>query len=443
MYLTKRFSILPWLFTGMMILTAFSSCAGAGAGKGENSGDGLSAPTWQQLSKFLGDAEPDDQRGWSVAIDGNTAIVGIPSDDVNGITNAGSAYIFVRDGAGTWTWANTLTASDAGEYDLFGVSVALSGDYAIVGAHHHNGPSDSPFAPDGKNIRSGAAYVFVRTSTSVWLEETKLIGERDWFQQEDHFGSSVAISGDTAVVGSPNDEYGDVNPDSGAVYVFRRDDEGNWPQETRLTAADASAGDNFGSSVAIDGDSLIIGAPFDDYRDYSSGSAYIFTREGGGWKQIKLSPDSRADHLFGLSVAIEKDTAIVGAPQGRDFRDVRTGSAYLFVKTDEGTWSLSDTLTPSGGAEGIVFGWSTAIAEDSIVIGAIGDGKNSSGSVYVFTNNDGESWTQSGKFFAADAAFNTWFGFGISISGQSVIIGAPNDNGGGYHSGAAYFFALR
>ena len=144
MYTKKGFSILPWVLAGMTILTIISGCAGAGAGVGENSGDALPGVTWQQLAKFTGGAESHTQAGFSVAIDGHTAIVGVPGDDIRGY-NAGSAYVFVRDSSGLWSRTATLTASDAGENDIFGSSVALSGDFAIVGAPLHNGPTDNPF----------------------------------------------------------------------------------------------------------------------------------------------------------------------------------------------------------------------------------------------------------------------------------------------------------
>ncbi len=440
LFTTKRFTILAWIVTGMTILTVISGCAGAGAGGGENGGDALPGVTWQQLAKLIGNAAAHEQAGFSVAMDENTAIVGVPGDDIRGY-NAGSAYVFVRDGSGLWSRTDTLTASDAGENDIFGSSVALSGDFAIVGAPLHNGPTDNPFDTDGISRDSGAAYVFVRSGDSSWNQEAKLTGNRDLVIADDNFGSSVAISGDTAIVGSPYDEKGTANPDSGAAYVFRRNDEGNWPQEIRLSAADASAGDQFGSQVAISGYSAIVGAPFSDDGGNSSGSAYIFTRNGS-WSQTKLSVNVTAGNQLGFGVAIDGDTAIAGAPGGGDnYR----GLAYVFTRDAAGSWNLSDTLSPVDATEGACFGWSVAIDGDSTIVGAVGDGAGgfNSGAAFVFTRSAEGAWTQSGKLTAADAVAHNWFGHSVAISGQSAVVGVPRDDDGAQNSGAAYFFALR
>src|SRR6185503_19688910 len=189
--------------------------------------------------------------------------------------------------------------SDAAAGDLFGDSVAVSGDTAVVGA----------IGDDDGGTSSGSAYVFVR-SAGVWSQQQKLTASDAL--AGDEFGYSVAVSGDTAVVGARSDS--DAGTFSGSAYVFVRS-AGVWSQQQKLTASDAAAGDFFGFSVAVSGDTAVVGAIFDDDAGSGSGSAYVFVRSAGVWSQQQklTASDAAASDSFGASVAVSGDTAVVGA----------------------------------------------------------------------------------------------------------------------------------
>lgn len=257
------------------------------------------------------DATEGDCFGSSVAINGDTAIVDAHLGDVAGGVDQGSAYFFRRTDTG-WVEEAKLTASDAAAEDRFGCSVALEGDTAIVGAYSDRGPSG--------DMGQGSAYVFARNGGS-WTEEAKLTASDA--AEEDQFGVSVALNGDTAIVGAYGDEdAGGRN--QGSAYIFTRSG-ASWAEETKLTA---SGTDLFGVSVALDGDTAIVGA-FSGGRNM--GWVYIFSRSGGYWtNEAKLTASDAAAHdRFGTSVAVDGDTTIVGAIRAGGHN---RGSAYVFER---------------------------------------------------------------------------------------------------------------
>jgi len=320
-----------------------------------------SGNTWSQQAKLTAsDAAAADFFGNSVAVSGDTIIVGALRDEDAGI-ESGSAYVFTRSGT-TWTEQQKLTASDAAAFDFFGNSVAVSGDTIIVGA----------IADD-----SGSAYVFTRSGTT-WTEQQKLTASDA--AGGDEFGASVAVSGDTAVVGANADA--DAGTDSGSAYVFTRSGT-TWTEQQKLTASDAASGDFFGASVAVLGDTAVVGASGDDGL---SGSAYVFTRSGTTWtEQQKLTAsDAAAGDRFGGSVAVLGDTAVVGAFNDDDAGN-DSGSAYVFTRSGT-TWTEQQKLTASDAAAGDRFGVSVAVFGDTTVVGASlnDDAGNDSGSAYVY-----------------------------------------------------------
>jgi FG-GAP repeat protein len=278
--------------------------------------------------------------GFSVSISGDTAIVGAYGDNDNGY-RSGSAYIFYRyqGGADNWGAVNKLTASDGAANDYFGYSVSISGDTAIVGAYRDN----------DNGSYSGSAYIFYRDEGGAdnWGEFKKLIASDG--ADYDNFGNSVSISGDKAIVGA----YGD--DDNGSAYIFSRDQEGadNWGEVKKLTASDGGYDDHFGISVSISGDTAIVGAYRDDDNGPIHGSAYIFSRDQGGADNEvnKLTAsDGAANDNFGYSVSISGDTAIVGAYRDDDNGDnwhPDFGAAYIFDNVpdsgDVGFFSPSKT----------------------------------------------------------------------------------------------------
>lgn len=384
-------------------------------------------PVWGQCTEqqklTASDAAATDQFGVSVALSGDTAVVGAFFDDDAG-SNSGSAHVYIRSG-GVWIPQQKLTASDAAANDLFGISVSVSGDTAVVGA---TGDADA-------GASSGAAYVFARTA-GVWSQQQKLIASDA--AMGDGFGYSVSVSGDTAVVGSTGDD--DAGPSSGAVYVFVRSG-GVWTEQQKLTASDAAADDQFGFSVSLSGDTVVVGAYLDDVGGVEIGSAYVFVRTGGVWtEQQKLNAsDATVNDRFAWDVAVDGDTAVVGAIFDDDGGG-DSGSAYVFVRAGN-VWTEEQKLTASDGAGGDRFGLSVAVEGDIIVVGSYfdSDAGFATGSSYVFTRTDG-IWAEQQKLTASDAAAGDQFGFSVSISDRTAIVGAILDNSPEFAAGSAYVF---
>jgi len=271
-----------------------------------------SGATWTQQAKLLAaDGAADDQLGISVALEGDTALVGTVHDSDHG-THSGSAYVFVRGGT-RWTQQAKLTAADGVELDQFGISVAVSGDTALVGA----------YGDDDLGKSSGAAYVFVRGGTT-WTQQAKLLADDG--EAIDELGVSVAVSGNTALVGAIFSKAR-----AGAAYVFVRGGT-TWTQQAKLTAAHRVDDDNFGASVALLGETALVGVPNDRALGAASGSAYVFVRRGTTWTQLtKLqAADGASADLFGSSVALSGNTALVGE-LGDDDLGGSSGSAYPYT----------------------------------------------------------------------------------------------------------------
>jgi hypothetical protein len=364
----------------------------------------------QQAKLTASDGAAGDWFGYSVALSGDTALVGAFLDD----DAKGSAYVFVRSGT-TWSQQAKLTASDGAALDCFGLSVTLSGDTALVGA----------FGDDGYK---GSAYVFVRSGT-IWSQQAKLTASDG--AAGDRFGYAVALSGDTALVGAVFDEVG-TNTLQGSAYVFVRSGT-IWSQQAKLTASDGAASDYFGSSVASSGDTALVGAHGDDSL---KGSAYVFVRSGTTWsQQAKLTAsDGAASDYFGISVASSGDTALVGAYED----DSLKGSAYVFVRSGT-TWSQQAKLTAADGAANDYFGRSVALSGDTALVGAYGD-DSLKGSAYVFVRS-GATWSQQAKLTAADGAASDYFGISVALSGDTALVGAYWDTvGANPNQGSAYVF---
>lgn len=330
-----------------------------------------------QAKLTASDGTTDDFFGEVVAISGDTVVIGVNNDDDLG-TSSGSAYVFSRDGSGNWTQRAKLTASDGAEFDFFGWSVAMSGDTAVIGAHRE----------DGRNTDAGAAYIFARDGNGNWSEQTKLTASDG--ENFDFFGSSVAIAENTVLIGAPQSDANGLN--AGATYVFTHDGSGNWSEQAKLTASDGTSSDRFGAKLAIAGDMAVVGAR--SAFDLDSGAAYVFSRDSNGnWiERVKLmASDQTSGDLFAESVAISEGTALVGAPQ--DSLRENPGAAYLFTRDSAGDWSEEAKLTASDGHDANLFGVSVALSGGSAVIGASGDEANGSdsGSAYVFAQGGGDS----------------------------------------------------
>jgi len=382
------------------------------------------------------DGAERDSFGLSVAISGDYAVVGAHLNDDTG-SQSGSAYIFKHDGA-AWTEQAKITASDGVAGDFFGVSVAISGDYAVVGAHLN----------DDTGSQSGSAYIFKRDGTA-WIEQDKINASDG--AVHDLFGGSVAISGDYAIVGAHKD-YGyavmvahkddGAASYSGSAYIFKRNGT-VWTEQAKITANDGTAHDSFGRSVAISGDYAVVGARLEDGAGEHSGSAYIFKRNGTAWiEQAKITASDGAERdFFGESVAISGDYAVVGA-YGDDDTGSQSGSAYIF-KRDGTVWAEQAKITASDDAAHDCFGGSVAISGDYAIVGATGndDAGWHSGSAYIF-KRDGTAWTEQAKINASDGAVHDLFGGSVAISDDYAIVGAKGNDDAGDKSGSAYIYMI-
>jgi hypothetical protein len=368
-----------------------------------------------QLFKLLpDDGAVEDRFGHSVAISSATAIVGADLDDDNG-SFSGSAYLFDTT---TGRQIAKLLPDDGAAGDHFGLSVAISGATAIVGA-----PWD-----DDNGTNSGSAYLF---DTITGAQIGKLLPDDG--AGGDLFGVSVAIAGTIGIVGSGGND--DNGSGSGSAYLF---DTTTGRQIAKLLPDDGAAYDAFGASVAISGAIAIVGAPGDDDNGSISGSAYLFDTTRGRQIAKLLPDDGAAEDFFGDSVAIGGATAIVGAWADDDNGDF-SGSAYLFDTT---TGRQIAKLLPKDGAAGDLFGHAVAISGDIAIVGAYRDDDNgtSSGSAYLFDTTTGR---QIAKLLPKDGAAGDQFGFSVAISPDGIgtaIVGADGDDDNGDNSGSAYLF---
>jgi hypothetical protein len=398
----------------------------------------LPALTPEELcSRLASDAEDDDRFGRSVALDGDHAIVGADFEDGDGGSDRGAAYIFDREEGGTDNWGEVkkLTASDAADGDQFGTSVSIDGSTAVVGAPYKD---------------SGAAYIFYRDEggDDNWGQEAILAASDA--ESGDLFGWSVAVSGNYAVVGAPYEDSGGT--DSGAAYVFYRNEggENNWGQVAILAASDAESGDQFGLSVSIDGDTVVVGANYEDGSGAYCGAAYIFDRNQGGddnWGEVKkLTASDAADgDLFGYSVALDADYVVVGA-LGKSGGGIYSGAAYIFYRNEGGddNWGEVVKLTASDPEDFDYFGGSVDVDGNYIVVGAggkWGDGFYR-GAAYIFYRNEGgdDNWGEVMKLTASDPEDEAYFGSHVAISGDNAIVGAEEEDRGGTDRGAIYIF---
>ncbi len=420
----------------------------------------------QQAYLKASNTDPEDVFGASIVVSGNTLVVGAEGEasgatGVNGdqtsnsSIQAGAAYVFVRDGA-TWTQQAYLKASNTNAVDFFGRSVSISGDTIVVGA-----PSESSAATgvngnqnDSGAPFAGAAYVFVRTGTT-WTQQAYLKASDT--EENDFFGSTVAVSGDTIVVGATGADPG------GAAYVFVRTGT-TWSQQALLTASNAEAGDIFGEGVTVSADTIAVGAAGEDSTatgvngnqadntGFASGAVYVFVRSGTMWTQqayIKASNTDDSD-AFGEAVALDGETLVVGSlgessnatgvngDQSDNSAD-RAGAAYVFVR-DGTTWSQQAYLKASNTELEDFFGASAAISQNTILVGAYNEGSaargvngdqgdNSapgSGAAYLFSRT-GTTWTQAAYLKASNTDIDDNFGFSAALSPGTVVVGAPHE----------------
>ncbi len=359
--------------------------------------------------------------GYSVSVDGDLAVVGVYG-------TSGSVKALKRDTAGNWSDLGTVYGSSS---HWFGMDVAISGNTAIVGASRGN----------DNGSKSGYASVYLLDDVNdTWTLQQKLLPHDG--SAGDFFGYSVDISGDTAIVGA----YAAGVGGAGAVYMFVRDSEGTWTETGspvwmgKLVASDAASLDNFGFSVAIDGDKAIIGARLDNSfgagNQFAPGSAYVFVRNAAGFwhQQDKLiASDGAGSDNFGYAVDISGDNAVIGTSL--------SNSAYLFTYDGISDWTEEQILSASDRAGvNIYFGRSVSISGDIAVAGAEWDdisGTMDMGSAYAYVHDGSGNWIEQVKITASDGVLGANFGFAVSLNGDTLIVGAPGENS---RRGAVYAY---
>jgi len=466
-------------------------------------------PIAQEAYLKAADVDVDDWFGFSVAISGDTAVVGVLQEDSNALgidgdatneaaLNAGAAYVFVRS-SGVWTQQAYLKASNTDAGDGFGRSVAIDGDTIAVGA---SSEASNATGVDGDESNdslfgAGAVYVFVRSGV-VWSQQAYIKASNTG--SVDRFGQSMALDGDTLVVGAHLEDSsatgvdGDASDNSaansGAAYVFTRT-AGVWSQQAYLKASNTGASDFFGWAVDVDDDTIVVGANIesssastidgDGTNDDSSasGAAYVFTRTGGVWSQqayLKASNNDPNDE-FGRSVAVSADRVVVGAYQedgagtglGADPSNdagFSAGAVYVFERSGS-TWSQTAYVKPAASPLGDRFGVSVALDGSRFVVGSFGEASNgvgpyssqtnnsaaNTGAVYVFDFSGG-TWQQTGYLKASNSQTLDSFGEAVALDGDAVLVGVRNEdsaatgvNGDGSDNstsgaGAAYVFDL-
>jgi hypothetical protein len=440
----------------------------------------LAAPTATFAPDTDGDGGFDSLLGESVAIDGDTAVVSSRTDNVGDAGSQGSAYVFVRN-AGVWTRQAKLVADDGGFGQAFGTSVAISGDTVLVGTSPSDGTRGAAyvFARDagawtqqaklaaaddpsfdgfgccvavvgdtalvgarqattgGGHRQQGAAYVFVRQA-GTWTQQAQLTAQdgADWGQ----FGASVALGPDTAVVGATGAGGQGLNG-AGAAYVFSRTGV-DWAQQATLTASDAAAGDSFGSSVALSGDRVVVGADqrSPDAAHRWQGAAYVFVHEAAGWRQEAelTAPEGAASDRFGISVAIERDVVVVGAPFMANDGVAQVGAAYVFVRDAAGWRQQVRRAGPRDRAQDF-FGLGVAVSGGTVLFGSPRDGQVGAGLVYVAVR-DGDAWTDEGPLSIGVGAGSAFFGTSVAVSSDTAVVGAPRESLRHGGEGAVYVF---
>ncbi len=429
----------------------------------------------------------DDAFGFSVALSGDTAVVGAPNEDSNATgfggnqgsnaaMDAGAVYVFVREN-GLWTQQAYLKASNTNTEDDFGFSVDLEGDTLVVGAPDEASSASMINGNEADNTfaSAGAAYVFTRDAEGFWTQEAYLKASNTGLG--DQFGYSVRLSGNTIVVGAPFEDsnVGGINGDggnnsfssSGAAYVFVRSGAGVWTQQAYLKASNPDTSDNFGRTVDVAVDTVVVGAPAEDSSASgvngngsnnslsNAGAAYVFNRAGTAWTQQAYLKASNPMVLgqFGMAVAVSGDRLVVGAPTEAgggtgvnggtgEAPRMNSGAAYAFLRIG-GVWSQEAYIKASNTEAFDEFGHAlalegsvlavTARLEDSAAVGVGGDQADnnalSAGAVYLFERGVSE-WTQRTYLKASNTDAGDEFGTSVAIAGETLIVGASKEDSG-------------
>lgn len=380
-----------------------------------------------------------DKFGRAVALSGSTALVSASEAAVGGNDTQGKVLVYDQAADGSWSQGQTLVASDGASYNEFGWSVAVAGSTAVIGAIN---------ARIGTNNSQGAAYVFSRGSDGSWSETQKLFAS-DGFSV-DWFGNAVAIEDGTIVVAAYGAHYNDQAM-RGSVYVFTQVG-GVWTQTQQLVADDGSVGDGFGNAIALSGDQLLISAPGAAVNgNHGQGAVYRFARVGGTWSQaqkIVVAEGVENDQL-GTSLAIDGNTALIGAM----WRQGGQGVVYVYAEAGSG-WTQTQRLAASDGVaahtDGIGlppsdnFGITVALQGGNALVGASNvtvDGNQGQGAAYLFVKSGG-TFAGAHTFTKNEGIVAPYYGAAVALDGDNVLAGmyGYTPDWDHYEQGAAYFY---
>lgn len=395
--------------------------------------------------------------GQTVAVSNDLAVVGGGDDGV---------YVYFRYN-GAWVERYRLTGIIDDTYNDFGASVAISGNTIVVGVPHDD--HDANGVEDPSLMDSGAVYIFTITRTlDGWFMDTDFLKAPNPDYQ-DNFGGSVAVDGDTVVVSSQFEQGSDY---AGAAYVFVRDGD-TWSQQAHfinMAGADPYYGSAYGKAVAVSGDTVVVGSPHVSLSpdNLYPGEVFVYVRNGTAWSQQAhlTSPNPEWFDEFGASVAISGDTLVVGNDGENNNGIVNSGVAYIFTRTDD-TWNQQARLAPSNPDQWDGFGGAVSISGDRLVVGAVGEASNATGlngnqadnsaleagAAYIFVRS-GDTWRQQAYLKASNTDAEDWFGVSAAISNTSILIGAMEEDSNATtingnqadnsleQAGAAYLFGV-
>lgn len=383
----------------------------------------------KQQKLLAHDGKAEDHFGYSVAIDGATALVGAyKAETTKNIQNSGAAYVYVF-GAEGWQQQAKLVATPIYAEDTLGGSVALKNHMAMLGVSRR----------DDKGEDAGAVFSFAKEA-NVWSQKQILTAIDA--KAGDSFGQSIALTARFLVIGAPRSDT--PHKDSGSAYVYVRDED-TWRFQAKLTAKDGASGDLFGISVAIDDDTILVGADLNDEQAEKAGAVYAYVFDGKQWNhQAKLMANDGANtDIFGVRVALFGDTALISARRD-DIKGVGVdaGSAYIFERT-KGKWTQTQKLVAPDGKADDRFARGVALNKDTALISAMHHDAigNNAGAVYVFKKQLGQ-WRYTSKIVASDGVPEDKFGWNIAVTNKTAIIAAPHRDDNGNASGAAYVLDL-
>ncbi|MFG0284937.1 MAG: GC-type dockerin domain-anchored protein [Phycisphaerales bacterium JB039] len=385
------------------------------------------------LDALVGSASSTaDEQGVSVGLDGSLAVLGAHLDDPLG-EDSGSAYVF-RESLGAWVEEARLTPSDGAAHDRFGESVDVSNDTIVVGAARH--------ADD-----RGAAYVF-RFDGAEWSQEAKLSPAAA--EPDDFIALAVAIDGNVIVLGAVGDDDGCGGApasSAGAAYIFRYDG-ARWVEEAKLLDPDCEAGAQFGRSVAVSGDVVVVGAARDagPSQPFESGSASFFRYSGGAWifEQKVWASDAEQGEWFGWACAVDGNSAVITARRDDDTgAESGSGYVYQYLPTIH-QWYFEQKLVSDDAGAFAQMGYSASIDGAFVVLGAVGSGVGTpgAGAAIPFLRRAPGVWAQLDPLVTDPAATGDRLGASVDVHEGRVIAGAPAHDYRRIDDGAAFLFSV-